>query len=125
MSSSAGWVEAEGTEGTAQEAGIPGAVLKAASGVRVVIVALSAVKAAGAKGDREEEAGMDTHTDATPAQVPAGANQAGETEARRERWDWVESSVWTDPMLAALHNGVREGQPSLPNMGTSVTAMSM
>jgi len=53
---------------------------------------------------------MATHTDATPATVPAGAKQAGDTEARRERWTWVEPSVWTDPMLAALENGVRGGK---------------
>jgi RNA-directed DNA polymerase len=33
--------------------------------------------------------------------------QAGEAEARRERWAWVEPSVWTDRMLAALENGVK------------------
>jgi len=53
---------------------------------------------------------MDPRMDATPAQVPAGAKQAGETEARRERWASVEPSVWTDPMLAALENGVRGGK---------------
>ena len=40
MSSSIRWVETEGTEGMAQEAGIPGEVLKVAPGVRVVIVAM-------------------------------------------------------------------------------------
>lgn len=57
MSSSAGWVEAEGTEGMAQETGIPGVVLKVAPGDRVVVVAMRSVKAEGAKGDREEEKG--------------------------------------------------------------------
>jgi len=61
MSSGAGWVEAEGTEGNAQETGIPGAVLKAAPGDRVVVVAMRSVKAEGAKGDREEETGWE-HT---------------------------------------------------------------
>ncbi len=37
MSSSVGWVETEGTEGMAQEAGIPDEVLKITSGDRVVI----------------------------------------------------------------------------------------
>ena len=55
MSSSIGWVETEGTEGKAKEAGIPGEVLKIAPGDRVVIGAMRAVKAEGAKGDREEE----------------------------------------------------------------------
>jgi hypothetical protein len=57
MSSGVGWVEAEGTEGVAQEAGIPGGVLKTAPGVRVAKVAKRAAKAEGAKGDREEETG--------------------------------------------------------------------
>lgn len=29
---------------------------------------------------------------------------------RRQRWSWVEASVWTDPMLAALDNGVKGGR---------------
>jgi hypothetical protein len=37
MSSSVGWVEAEGIEGKAQETGIPGKELKSEPGVRVVI----------------------------------------------------------------------------------------
>ena len=57
MSSSAGWVEAEGAEGKAQETGIPGEELKSELGDRVAVVAMSAVKAEGAKGDREEETG--------------------------------------------------------------------
>jgi len=55
MSSSVGWVEAEGTEGKAQETGIPGMVLKIMPGDRVAVVAMRSVKAEGAKGDREEE----------------------------------------------------------------------
>lgn len=27
--------------------------------------------------------------------------------ARRLRWEWVEASIWTDPMLIALENGVK------------------
>ena len=53
---------------------------------------------------------METRTEERPAEVPERATQAGEAEARRERWDWVEASVWTDPMLAALENGVRGGK---------------
>ena len=59
MSSGVGWVEAEGPEGKAQETGIPGAVLKTAPGDRVVVVAMRAVKAEGAKDDREEDRGWE------------------------------------------------------------------
>jgi hypothetical protein len=55
MSSSVGWVETEGTEGKAQEAGIPDEVLKITLGDRAVIGAWRAVKAEGAKDGREEE----------------------------------------------------------------------
>jgi len=44
-----------------------------------------------------------------PATVPR-AKQAGEileASQRRSRWSWVEASVWTDRMLAALENGVK------------------
>ena len=53
---------------------------------------------------------METREEDRPAEVPERAKQAGEVEARRERWAWVEPSVWTDPMLAALENGVRGGK---------------
>jgi RNA-directed DNA polymerase len=49
-------------------------------------------------------------TEKQPAAVPEKAKQAGEAEARRKRWDWVEPEVWTDPMLAALENGVKGGK---------------
>lgn len=50
----------------------------------------------------------------TPAAVsrPVGAIQAGEAKAPsslRERWVWVEASVWTDRMLTALEQGVKGG----------------
>ena len=50
---------------------------------------------------------METRTESQPAKVPERAMQAGEIKARRERWVWVEPSVWTDRMLAALENGVK------------------
>ncbi len=46
-----------------------------------------------------------------PATVPPRAKQAGETAAAgdiRTRWAWVEASVWTDRMLAALRTKVKE-----------------
>ena len=53
---------------------------------------------------------MDLRTEKRPAVVPEKAKQAGEAEARRIRWGWVEPSAWTDPMLAALENGVKGGK---------------
>lgn len=49
-------------------------------------------------------------TDDKPAEVPGRAIQAGEADKRRQRWAWAEPSVWTDPMLAALENGVKGGK---------------
>lgn len=49
----------------------------------------------------------DGRTEAQPAEVPLGAKQAGETQ---ERWSWVEPSVWTERMLAALETGVKGGK---------------
>ena len=42
----------------------------------------------------------------TPTPVPTRARQVGENQAR---WAWVEPSVWTDRMLAALEKGVKGG----------------
>ena len=49
----------------------------------------------------------DRQAEAEPASVPARARQAGET---RGRWSWVEPSVWTERMLAALEVGVKGGK---------------
>lgn len=46
----------------------------------------------------------DGTTENKPAEVPEGAKQAGEI---RDRWDWVEPSVWTERMLTALERGVK------------------
>jgi hypothetical protein len=50
MPSNIGWVEAEGTEGKAQEAGKPSVALKAARGDRVVVVAAKRKKKPWSKG---------------------------------------------------------------------------
>ena len=39
---------------------------------------------------------------------PGSADEATQgTEARRERW-WAEASIWTERMVSALVNGVKE-----------------
>ena len=45
--------------------------------------------------------------EAEPVAVPAEAKQAGEI---RDRWSWVEPSVWTPRMLTALEQGVKGGK---------------
>lgn len=47
---------------------------------------------------------MNKQTEIKPAIVPERATQDGEI---RVRWAWVEPSVWTDRMLAALEKGVK------------------
>jgi RNA-directed DNA polymerase len=49
----------------------------------------------------------DSQAEEKPAQVPARAKQAGEPRAS---WSWVEPSVWTERMLAALEAGVKGGK---------------
>ena len=49
----------------------------------------------------------DGSTQEKPAEVPRGAKQSGET---RGRWSFVEASVWTERMLAALERGVKGGR---------------
>jgi RNA-directed DNA polymerase len=45
----------------------------------------------------------------TPAIVtPSGSKQAG--EALRQRWCWVEATVWTERMLETLERGVKGGK---------------
>ena len=46
-------------------------------------------------------------TEEKPAGVLETATQAGEI---RDRWDWVEPSVWTERMLTALERGVKGGK---------------
>lgn len=46
-------------------------------------------------------------TEEKPAGVPKTATQAGEI---RDRWNWVEPSVWTERMLTALEKGVKGGK---------------
>ena len=47
----------------------------------------------------------DAPGEAGPAAVPTGATQAGEAH----EWTWVEPTVWTARMVAALDEGVRGG----------------
>jgi RNA-directed DNA polymerase len=61
----------------------------------------------GAKGAQGCGDVTEVTTGEKPAVVFEGAKQAGETRARRV---WVEPSVWTERMLAALERGVKGGK---------------
>ena len=57
----------------------------------------------GTQGDGSEMKGDEEHR---PARVAVTPKQAGET--LRQKWSWVELSVWTDRMLTALETGSKE-----------------
>lgn len=59
------------------------------------------------RAGRKVEGVKDRATEKTPAAVPEEAKQAGEIRAR---WAWVEPTVWTERMLAALEQGVKGGK---------------
>lgn len=59
------------------------------------------------RAGRKVEGVKDRQAEDRPATVPAGATQAGE---HRARWAWVEPTVWTERMLAALEQGVKGGK---------------
>ena len=59
------------------------------------------------RAGREVEGVKDRATEQPPAAVPEEAKQAGEIRAR---WAWVEPTVWTERMLAALEQGVKGGK---------------
>jgi RNA-directed DNA polymerase len=57
--------------------------------------------------------------------VPERAKQGADT--RQRDWSWVEASIWTDRMLAALENGVKGGKwfsliDKVKRLGTLETA---
>ena len=85
-----------------------GAEEPAGAAVRASIVATKGRNGPGAKGRRNVEVAQDRTMEPTPAPVPRanGAKPAGET---RDRWSWVEPSVWTRRMLTALDAGVKGG----------------
>src|SRR3990172_5377755 len=44
-----------------------------------------------------------------PAAVVEISKQVGDTQ-NRDKWEWVEPSVWTERMLTALEEGVKGGK---------------
>jgi V8-like Glu-specific endopeptidase len=59
----------------------------------------------------------DKDSEKQSAVVPNGVKQAEEI---RGRWPWVEQSVWSERMLAALENGVKVAEAILRGSGYSV-----
>lgn len=55
------------------------------------------------KGRQEDEYEKKTQMKPKRPQVPPEAEQGSDI---RSRWEWVETSVWTDRMLEALENGI-------------------
>jgi RNA-directed DNA polymerase len=77
------------------------------AGVRAPIVARKDRNGSGAKGVQEGGDVKSESMEEIPAAVPEEAKRAGEI---RERWNWVEPTVWTDRMLTALEEGVKGGK---------------
>jgi RNA-directed DNA polymerase len=76
------------------------------AGVRAPIVAEKRRNGRGAKGAQEGGLVEDIQQANKPAAVSKETKQAGETNGK---WTWVEASVWSPPMLAALEAGVKGG----------------
>ena len=67
-------------------------------------------KAAPRDGRQEGRSVSDTEwqSESQASVVPARARQGAETRAGK--WTWVEATVWSERMLAALENGVKGGK---------------
>jgi len=80
----------------------------------VSVVARKLRNGSGAKGTQEGGDVSDRPTENKPVTVPEGAKQMGETQAQtepdRQRWAWVEPTVWTPRMLTALERGIKGGK---------------
>ena len=81
--------------------------MESRSGVRAFVVAMKPGNAGGAKERRKVDTYKFMTEEAKPTIVPTMAKPVGDI---RGRWSWVESSVWTERMLAALETGVKGGK---------------
>ena len=81
--------------------------MESGGGVRAPIVAMKCRNGHGAKGAQERGCVKDRPMERQPTPVPQAATQVGEN---RDRWSWVEASVWTERMLTALEEGVKGGK---------------
>ena len=110
------WLETERQEGVAKKAGRAGPQVSGAA-VRAFMVpqrqeaARSAESKAASRDGRQEGRSVSETTGQSGSEVPvvpARATQGAETHGGE--WRWVEATVWSERMLAALANGVKGGK---------------
>jgi RNA-directed DNA polymerase len=73
--------------------------------------ARSAESKAAPRDGRQEGRGVSEATRQSESQAPGVPKRATQgAETRAGKWSWVEASVWSERMLAALENGVKGGK---------------
>ena len=68
----------------------------------------------GAKGRRKMERRRRHLSEQNLPAVTPAEEPKQDKEALRERWKWVERTVWTDPMLRTLEAGIKGGKWGRP-----------
>jgi hypothetical protein len=64
----------------------------------------------GAKGRRKMERRRRHMSEQNLSAMTPAKEPKQDKEALRERWQWVERTVWTDPMLRTLETGIKGGR---------------
>jgi hypothetical protein len=78
--------------------------------VRASIVARKRGNDRGAKGRRKMERKGTQMSEENLSAVTLAKEPKPDKEALRARWNWVEHTVWTDPMLRTLEIGIKGGR---------------
>jgi hypothetical protein len=68
----------------------------------------------GAKGRRKMERRRRHMSEQNLSTMTPAKEPKQDKEALRERWQWVEHTVWTDPMLRTLETGSKEEDRERP-----------
>lgn len=80
-------------------------------GTEAVRSARSAESKAASRDGRQEGGGVSSTTEQSESPAPAVFVRTTQgAEAHGRDWSWVEASVWSERMLAALENGVKGGK---------------
>ena len=80
-------------------------------GTEAAKAARGAESKAAPRDGRQEGGGVSDTTRQSESQAPAVPERARQgAETQRTDWSWVEATVWSERMLAALENGVKGGQ---------------